>query len=230
MYQEAGQGGEESSQAGGQHGRPPRLARPFVMSRRALCLLACCVVATAGCGGGSDEPPPRPRDVPAGAVAAVGEAEVSKRDLAAEVAMLRRAQRGGRANRAGGGVRVGREQLESQALTTLLMREALEQEAANRNIGVTRAEVRRRWRAVSRRQFKTRRALRRFLGGRTESDLLDELRVQQLSERIHAQVAEQADGGKQGARAVRDFQADFMRRWQERIACADGHTAAGCAK
>jgi hypothetical protein len=221
-----------SSQAGGPQGRPPWLTRLLAVSHRTLCLLAgCVVVATAGCGGGgSDEPPPRPPSVPAGAVAAVGDAGVSKRDLAAEVAALRRARIGDRPNRAGGRVRVGREQLEAQALTALLMREALEQEAADRDIEVTRAEVRRRWRAASRRQFKTRRALRRFLGGQTENDLLDQLRMQQLSERIHAQVAEQAGGGKQGAKAVRAFQEDFQRRWRERTACAAGYAAAGCAK
>jgi hypothetical protein len=49
-----------------------------------------------------------------------------------------------------------------------------------------------------------------------------------LTERIHAQIGEEAGGGKQGAKAVTQFQKDFQQRWQDRTACADGYTAAGC--
>jgi hypothetical protein len=190
-------------------------------------------------GGGSG-------DVPSGAVATVGDVEISEGDLNEQVEALSRAQRGsGDAGSSGGGGSPSngagdsdgddqvadqmREQLESQALSTLLMREALEQEAADRDIEVADAEVRERWEAASEGQFKTKKALRRFLGGQTEEDLLDQLRLQVLTERIHEQVAEQAGGGKQGAKAVREFQKDFQKRWQDRTACRDGFTAAGCA-
>jgi hypothetical protein len=109
------------------------------------------------------------------------------------------------------------------------MREALEQEAADRDIEVSDAEVRQRWESASQGQFKTKKALRRFLGGQTEQDLLDQLRLQVLTERIHEQVGEQAGGGKKGAKAVREFQKDFQKRWQNRTACREGYAAAGCA-
>jgi FKBP-type peptidyl-prolyl cis-trans isomerase (trigger factor) len=208
------------------------------VSRRLALLLAALVLlapAATACGD-DDGDSPSSGDVPSGAVAKVGDAEISEEALDEQVDALARAQRGGPS---GGGssngdaddeaARQEREQLESQALSTLLMREALEQEAADRDIEVSDAEVRQRWESASQGQFKTKKALRSFLGGQTEQDLLDQLRLQVLTERIHEQVGEQAGGGKKGAKAVREFQKDFQKRWQNRTACRDGYTAAACA-
>jgi hypothetical protein len=212
----------------------------------ALLVAALLMLGVAACGGGDDDGGGS-GDVPSGAVATVGDVEISEDELDTQVDALARARRGNAAGRRspasggsdddddGGGATADdvqpevRRQLESQALSTLLVRQALEQEAADRDIEVTDAEVRKRWEAASQGQFKTEKALRRFLGGQTEDDLLDQLRLQVLTERIHEQVAEKAGGGKKGIKAIKEFQKDFQARWQDRTACRDGFTAAGCA-
>jgi hypothetical protein len=209
------------------------------MSRRLVALLAAALLAVgaAACGGDDDDGGEGSGDVPSGAVATVGDVEISEEDLDTQVAALARAQRGGSRGASssgdaasGGELAPGaRKQLEAQALSTLLMREALEQEAADRDVEVTDAEVRERWEAAAAGQFETRKELRRFLGGQTEQDLLDQLRLQVLTERIHAQVSKDAGGGKRGAKAVRRFQKDFQERWQDRTACGDGYVATGCS-
>ena len=220
------------------------------VSRRLAALLAALVLAigAVACSGDDDDGGGGSGDVPSGAVATVGDVEISEEELDTQVAALARAQRGGPgagASPASGDAKSGasadgedggdelqpavRKQLESQALSTLLMRQALEQEAEDRDIEVSDDEVRQRWEPASQGQFKTRKALRRFLGGQTEDDLLAQLRLQVLTERLHEQVSEQAGGGKQGARAVKQFQKDFQKRWQDRTACRDGFTAAGCS-
>jgi len=202
-----------------------------VPRRLAVLLAAALLAAPAGCGDDGDSP--SSDDVPSGAVATVGETEISEAELDEQVDALVRAQRGSGGNDDSAAdappSSQQREQLESQALSTLLQRQALEQEAADREIEVTPAEVRQRWEAASRGQFKTRKALRRFLGGQTERDLLAQLRLQVLAERVHQQVSEEAGGGKDGAKAVKQFQKDFQQRWSNRTACADGYTAAACA-
>lgn len=199
------------------------------MSRSLASLLAAVLLATVaiGCGDGDDSP--SSDDVPSGAVATVGGVEVSEQDLDREVAVLARVRRGaGNGGSDGKLSRQEREQLESQALSTLLQRQALEQEAEDRGVEVEPAEVRQRWEAASKDQFKSRKALRRFLGGQTQQDVLAQLRLQLLTERIHEQVSEKAGGGKKGAKAVQQFQKDFQKRWADRTACRDGYTAAGC--
>ncbi len=198
--------------------------------RRALATMAALALAAYGlaaCGGDDDGDSPQASDVPESAVAVVGDTEVTRDQLADRVAALRRAQpQAAKGAAADGGAQA--KQLEQQALATLLLTAAIEQEAADRGIEVSRAEVRRRWNAAAREQFKTKRALRRFLRGQTRQDIVDQLRLQTLSERIHAQISEQAGGGKKGAEAVAEFQKDFQKRWQDRTACSDGQTAAGC--
>jgi hypothetical protein len=200
------------------------------MSRLLVALLAIAFSAlvAVGCGGGDDGDSPSANDVPSGAVATVGDVEVSKQDLDEQVAVLVRAQGPQGGGEAADVSRELRDQLEAQALALLLMRQALEQEAADRDVEVSDAEVRERWEAASKSQFKTKRALKRFLGGQTERELLGQLRLQLLTERIHQQVSEEAGGGKQGAKAIREFQKEFLQRWQDRTACAEGYTASGC--
>lgn len=187
-----------------------------------LVVAALVAVSVGGCSddGGSSSS----GDLGAGVVAQVGDQEIGEQEIARQVDALTRAQRP-----------AGKEppettkrQLRDQALTVVLMREAIEQEAAERGIEVSKAEVAQRWRAVSRDQFKTKRALRRFLGGQTEQDVLDQLRLQTLSERINEQVAEEAGGGKKGTQAVKRFQEEFRKSWADKTTCADGYAAAGC--
>jgi hypothetical protein len=185
------------------------------------------VALVAGCGGGDDGDggnADRPESVPSGAVAVIGGEQIMSPELKRQIAILRRAQRGG-------GKKLSaeqREQLASQALAQLLMRKALEQEAAERGVKVNKAEVRRDWRRTARQQFKTKQALRRFLGGQSVADVLAQLRLQALSEQILAQVSKEAGGGKDGAKAAKEFQAEFQKRWQEQTKCGAGYSAPGC--
>jgi len=195
---------------------------------RALALVATLLVVTVigGCGGVDDGDKPRAEDIPSGAVAVVGETEVPKAALNRQIAMLARQQRqaNGKAPTA-----TERKQIASQALAQLLQREAIEQEAAERGIKVSKAEVRRTWNSTAKRQFKTKKALRQFLGGQTVADILVQLRLQVLSERIADRVSKEAGGGKEGAKAVKEFQKDFQKRWQDKTACSGDYAAPGCS-
>ncbi len=194
---------------------------------RVAALVAALLAVTAiGCGGGDDDgDKPQAADVPAGAVAVVGETEVRKAELDRQVAMLTRQQRQANANAP---TAEQRKQIAAQALSQLLQREAIEQEAAERGIEVSNAEVRRTWNATARRQFKTKQALRRFLGGQRVADILAQLRLQVLSERIAEQVSKEAGGGKAGTEAVKEFQEKFQQRWQDKTACSGEYDLPSC--
>ena len=206
------------------------------MSYRSVVALAAALLTAVavGCGGGDDSP--SADDVPTGAVATVGDVAITSDRLVDQVDALARAQRpaggspatGGGDDGDGDAAKVERDQLEAQALSMLLMAEALEQEAADRDIEVSLDDARARWEPIASRQFKTKKALERFLGGQTEADLLAQLRLQVLTERIDDQVSEQAGGGKPGAKAVEQFQKDFQQRWQDKTACSGDYAAPGC--
>jgi hypothetical protein len=183
--------------------------------RAAAVSTALAVAAIAGCGGGDDETA-RPSEVPSGSVAVVGDAQITKRELDRRVATLTRA-----AGRRSSGT--DRRQLQSQALSVLLRENAIEQEAAERGVTVDPREVRRRWNSARRAQFANRKAVRRFLGGQTEQDLLRQLRLQLLTERIHDQIRED-----DGDAAVERFQRDLQQRWTDRTACNQRYSALGC--
>jgi hypothetical protein len=181
-------------------------------------LLALALVG-AGCGG-DDGGGNGSADVPEGAVATVDGEEISEERLDEQVAALRRAQS------RGGASKLSRAQLEQQALTTLLQTKWLEREAEERGVKVSLAEVRQRWRSAADDQFPNRRALRRFLGGQTEADVLRQLRLQTLTERIHDDVRANADGNPN--EAVKEFQEDFPQSARESTSCREGYDAPGC--
>lgn len=206
----------------------PRSVSSSAFRGRLAALLAVALLGTVAIGCGGDDSPSSD-DVPSGAVATVDGVEISDQDLDEQVAALARAQRSVGGAQKGAVTPQVRKQLQAQALSMLLLRQALEQEAADRGIEVSNAEVRARWEAASQGQFKTKKALQRFLGGQTERDIIAQLRLQTLTERINQQVSEQAGGGKQGAKAVKQFQKDFQQSLQDDTACAEGYTAAtGC--
>lgn len=204
----------------------------MVRPRRFPCLAVAVALTAAfafsACGDDSSS------EVPDDAVAVIGDTEISTDQLDERVAALRRAQpkptkqqrqliANDRTVRA-----QAEQQLKDQALSTLLQAQALEQEAADRDIEVDEADVRARWNAIASKQFRTKRALRTFLGGQTEDEIIEQLRLQTLAERIDAQVAEQAGGGKKGEQAVKRFREEFRTRWQDDTTCRDGIDAAGC--
>ncbi|HEX2070744.1 MAG TPA: SurA N-terminal domain-containing protein [Thermoleophilaceae bacterium] len=177
----------------------------------------------AACGGGDDETV-KSSDVPNEAVAVVGDAKVSRGALEERVEMLRRARPAGSAD----GPRPATRQIAQEALSALVLEEALTQEAEDRGIEVTDAELQQQWSSIKA-QHRGEAALRRYLGGRTKEALLDEIRVQLLTQRIQADVKEKAGGGVKGDRAVYEFQEEFAKRWRDRTACTEDRSVGLCA-
>jgi SurA N-terminal domain len=201
------------------------------MSHRLLVALLALVLALGaaacggddGAGGGGDgnggDGGASAADVPGGAVATVGDEEITEEQLDTRVTALRRSQPKG--------AKPSREQLEQQALAALLQAAWLEQEAKERDVRVSNAAIERRWTRAAEAQFPNERALRRFLGGQTKRDLLYQLRLQALTERIHQQIREEAGEGN-GDKAVEEFQREFQKRWQDRTGCREGYVVSGC--
>jgi hypothetical protein len=176
----------------------------------------------AACGGGDSS-----NDVPEGSVAIVGDTEITRAELQDRVAALRRVQKA--SGGSGQQVSTSAKALKEQALSTLLLAAALEQEAKERGVEVSDAEVRKTWDGVAAKQFKNKKQLQRFLGGQSEQDILDQLRLQALNERVLADVSEEAGGGKKGARAAQEFQKKFQQRWREKTTCGEsGQSSAMC--
>lgn len=198
----------------------PRGGRGTLSRVGATACVALALALVAGCGSDDDGDTTgeakRPDAVPAGSVAVVGDSPITKRQLERRVATLRRTA-GKHSTPA------QRKQLESQALSGLLHQEAIEQEAADRDLTVSRREVRRRWSSAKQAQFASEKALKRFLGGQTERDVLRQLRLQLLTEKVHDQIREQ-----DGDEAVERFQRDLQERWSDRTACRPRYAAAGC--
>jgi hypothetical protein len=183
----------------------------------ALACAATLALGAAACGGGDDET--GDETVPNGVVAVVGDREVGNAELREQLEASRRAH-------SRGGAKPTRKQLEQQALAALLQRKWLEQEAERRGVEVSDAEVRKRWRAIARQQFRTRGQLRRFLGGQTADDVVAQLRVQALSDAIEQDVRREADGNPD--QAVKQFRRRFDRERLEATECRDGYSAPGC--
>lgn len=162
---------------------------------------------------------------PSSAVATIDGIPIEKKDLDAQVDTLARAQQGDSKEKS----EAERKQLETQALSLLLIREALEQEAADRDIRVSQAEARRRWNSAT--YSETRKKVRRgLLAGRTEQDLLDQVYLQLLTERINQQVNDDVGGGDKGMAEVAKFQRQFQKKWRSKVECAKGYAAPGCDK
>ena len=185
-----------------------------------LLAVGAALLAVALAGGCGDEDDGKDGRVPDGAVAVVGDRTVSEEAVDSQVETLRRAQT------SSGGARPGRKQLEQQALAVLLQREWLEQEGERRGVEVDEADVRERWRAAVRNQFPTRKALRRFLHGQTEADVIEQLQLQALSEAIERDIRANAKGNPR--KAVKRFRKQFERRRQQATDCRKGYTALGC--
>lgn len=201
------------------HGRGAAVRRDRLVAVAAVAVAAALALSAGGCGDDGDGKGGGSGDVPDDAVAVVGDREVSEEDLDRQAEALERAQRGGAGD-------IGREQLEQRALAALLQAEWLEQEAEKRGIEVDIADVRKRWRRAAAAQFDTKKALRQFLGRQTEADVLRQLRLQELTERIHEQVRAEAEGNPE--KAVKRFQRDFMERVRRSTACREGYTVPGC--
>lgn len=175
-----------------------------------LLAAAAATAFTIGACGSDDPETPQVDDIPAGAVALVGDEPVTKAELRRRIGALRRGQR-----KAGAAT----PSLRQQALTLLLQEAALEQEAAALEVTVPEAQIRKRV-DQARRQFKNERQFRRFLGGQTEADLIAQLRMQALTE----QVAEKDGAGDSNASALEALR----REWRERTVCRESYRVSAC--
>lgn len=213
----AAAGGDAARQ---QDGRARKAGGRAATGRLALAALLALALLGAGCGGDDDSP--SSADVPEGAVATVDGEEISEQRLDEEVEAVKRAQS------RGGASKLDEEQLEQQALISLLQTEWLEQEAEKRGIEVSMGQVSRRWRSAAREQFKTKKAMRRFLGGQTEEDVLRQLRLQALTAQIHQDIRDNADGDPD--KAVERFQQELQESAQGATACREGYDAPACVE
>jgi hypothetical protein len=188
---------------------------------RASALAIVAAIALLGCGDDGES------ELSTNAVARVGDETIDKDDLERQVKTLRRADDApdGPAERQAAAAQ--REQLERQALAVLVQTASIEQEAEERGIRVSDAEVRERWRNAIAGQFRDDESLRRFLGGQTAHDMIRQLRLQVLSEAIEDDVREQAEPGE-GAAAVRRFREEFGQSWSDRTTCRETYSAPGC--
>ena len=155
---------------------------------RIVVLLSALALAASGCGGEDEER--SPQDVPADAVALVGEEKVAKAELDA---LMKQAKQGYQAQKRKF-PKPGTpeyESLRNQAIKHLVERKQFEQEAEEMGIEVTDEEVDKRLRNVinqvansSRREFE--KQLRQQ--GLTEAQVRDNIRLQILQEEIYNEV------------------------------------------
>lgn len=112
-----------------------------------------------------------------------------------------------------------------QVMQFLISADWIMGEAAERNVVVTDAQVRRQFLKIKRQQFNTRREFRRFLrqSGQTVTDLLLRVRLDLLSTKLRDRVAPHGDQ-KALDRFVREFQAE----WPPRTYCLSGYVVMDC--
>jgi len=169
----------------------------------------------AACGEGDDgngDSGPTVGDIPAGAVAIVGDEVVTKRELDRRLMAVRRSQ-GQTGSQSADNLRL-------QAMAALLQQVALEREAEDLDVRVTDREVGRLV-ARARRQFDRPRDFRQFLGRQTERDLARQLRIQALAEKLEDRA--RSDGADPEELIV-----DIERRWRERTVCRAGYVVPAC--
>jgi FKBP-type peptidyl-prolyl cis-trans isomerase (trigger factor) len=170
------------------------------------------LVVVPACGDDDSEPSrPEVSDIPAGAVAIIGDETITKAEADRRVAALDRYQEG----------KQPADQLRKQAMTLLLQQAVYEQEARNQGVRVSDAEVRTRLARVAREQFPDRRAFERFLGRQRKSDLLRQLRLQLLAEKLSRRAQQQGGKPEQYARKL-------QRQWQDRTSCREEYTVLAC--
>jgi len=186
-------------------------------------VLAVAILVIVGCGDSGDGND-APTEVPPGAVAVVDDRAISKQEVQRRVAAIERSLPAGESRPP---TAASKAQLEAQALAALLETEWLEREAERRGVRVTMAEARRRWLAASKQQFASRRALRRFLGGQTEADVIRQLRLQELRDRIYDDVRGDAPDG-QADKAAEEFERRFDSERRKLTRCRKAYAMKGC--
>jgi hypothetical protein len=160
-------------------------------------------VTCVGCGGAaSTRSQLRPAGVPAGAVAVVGNETITAAKLKRHAMLLRNGRSGAAQDM---------RELQHEALPKLLLQASIEAEAARRGVTVPAAAARRQVEEVKAR-YPTRQAFLKFLGGLSERDLLDQLRLATISEQLVSKA--QAEGT-----TSQDFLDSLPAHWKRKTKC-----------
>lgn len=162
------------------------------MRGRGLIVLSAIAIALAGCGAGDDEASTdearsgTPTSVPDGAVAVVGETEISREDYDAW-AKASVAQAGGEPPKG--------EALRDQVMQFLLSAEWIAQEAEARGIEASDDEVRQQFEEQKEQSFPKESDYQEFLrtSGQTEEQLLFRVRLDVLSNKVREEAVRDAE-------------------------------------
>lgn len=177
------------------------MRHPHRTGRRtlAIALVAGLAVALGGACGGDDDSPP---EISERVVDDARAQNVSAAALTARVEALRRATPDDSGTPDA--------QLQRQAVDDLVRARRLERAARERGIAVSTAEVRARWEASVRDQLPTQEDLDRFLGDQRVEDILYQLRLQELSSRIHDRIRRRV-GDRRANAAIKRFERTLRR-------------------
>jgi hypothetical protein len=159
---------------------------------RIMVLLVGAPLLLGGCFGDAEDPR-SPEPLPVGVVATVAGDPITVQELDRRVAAM------------GAGAR--------NVLLALIQERWLEHEARRRSIAVSLAQVRRQWRAIADRQFRSSRARQRFTQGMSEGEIVRQMRLQALASAI----------------GRRDGQAALLSRIRARTRCAPRYATPACA-
>jgi parvulin-like peptidyl-prolyl isomerase len=150
---------------------------------RLFLLLCALVLVIAGCGGGSDE-------VPADAVALVDGEEIAKSDYDALIAQAKQSYKNQKREFPAAGSQEF-QTLRNQAVQFLVQREQFEQEAAERDVEVTDAQVDARLKQIQEQYFggdKAKYEKQLKEQGLSETQVRNDIRAQIVSEKLFEQI------------------------------------------
>ena len=121
--------------------------------------------------------------------------------------------------------KAARAALKKQVLSFLITSQWVLGEAAHLGIGVSEAEVRRRLRQITAKQFPKASQLKRYLAsiGETEADLLMRVKVELLESKIAQHVTAGKTASTEPHLLLSEFQKSFEARWRARTSCRPGY-------
>ena len=169
--------------------------------------------AKAPASGAAVAAPELNRDIPAGAVATVGEASIPKSDFEHWATAASTAQRS-----------LSESKVRDQAMEFLISSEWLRQEAQRRGITATPEEVRAEFNRQRRQSFPKDSDYRKFLStsGQTEDDFLYRVKLSVLTNKLQEMAG-------QDNMALDAFVAGYEKRYRAATWCATGYVIDRCA-
>jgi hypothetical protein len=172
----------------------------------------------------ADEPP-----LPADTIARVQDRTILKADFEHQLAIANAMAGGGELPAPGS---KDYKQLSEQVVQLLVSFEWIRGEARERGIFVSKAAVRAELRRLKRQSFPTERDYQAFLKstGRTEADLLEQIHLDLLANRIRDRVIARAKTERGQQRVLDRWVKRFARKWHKRTVCAEPYAVADCGR